>query len=177
MLTEAVHIAIAAFFALYLWSLNYNHFTAVYVFSLLLYAGYCKCLHPLDSLLIFLATLILHALVMRENFEGKRTKKRQEEPEPEEPEDEDSEDQEKFKDAKDARMDLGSTFLEAYKKLNPEQVSAMREDTRELMETQRELMNTLSTVGPAVQQGMDMIQSFKAYFGNGSFSALAQPAQ
>lgn len=170
MLTEAVHIAIAAFFALYLWSLNYSHFTAVYVFAVFLYAGYCKCLHPLDTMLIFLGTLILHALVARETFEGKRSKRKQE---PEE-HDED-EDDEKFQDAKDAHMDLGSTFLTAYKKLNPEQVADMREDTKQLIETQKELMSTLSTMGPAINDGLAMIDSFKQYFGSGQFGALAQP--
>lgn len=174
MLTEAVHIAIAGFFALYLWSLNYSHFTAVYVFGVFLYAGYCKCLHPLDTMMIFLATLILHALVARETFEGKRSKRKQE---PEEhDEDEEDEDDEKFQDAKDAHMDLGTTYLEAFKRLNPEQVSDMREDTKQLIQTQKELMSTLSTMGPAINDGLAMIDSFKAYFGSGKFGALAQPA-
>ena len=50
-------------------------------------------------------------------------------------------------------MDKAQTMLNAFKSLSPKQVSAMREDTKELMETQQQLMETLSALGPQVQQG------------------------
>lgn len=62
-------------------------------------------------------------------------------------------------------MDLGSTFLKAYNKLDPQQISSMKDDTKELMETQKQLMETLKGMGPAVTQGVDLINTFKTYFG------------
>lgn len=177
-----VHGAIAVFFAVYLWAMGYGPSTWLYAGLALSYAAYCNKLHPLDTLLIFLAVVAMHVCTgcFREGFQdGKKSKKKQdaddEADDDEQEEDPDGGSKEKFDDAKDAHMDLGSTFLTAYKKLNPDQVSAMRDDTKELMETQRELMETLSTMGPAVQQGMDMIDSFKKYFGSGNLSTLAPP--
>lgn len=74
-----------------------------------------------------------------------------------------------------AHVDLGTTFLESYSKLNPDQVSSMREDTKKLMETQKELMTVLHEMGPAVQQGVDLIDNFKKYFGKGGPELSGSP--
>ena len=65
----------------------------------------------------------------------------------------------------DAHMDVGSTILHAYRKLDPEQVVQMRKDTQELMATQRNLIETLASLGPQVQQGAQLIETFKKTFG------------
>lgn len=62
-------------------------------------------------------------------------------------------------------IDMGSTLLSAYKKMKPEQVQQMREDTKELMETQQQLIQTLSMLGPQVQQGAELIKTFQGMFG------------
>lgn len=69
----------------------------------------------------------------------------------------------------DTHMDVGSTILHAYRKLDPEQVMQMRKDTQELMATQKNLVETLSMLGPQVQQGAQLIETFKKTFG-GSLS-------
>jgi hypothetical protein len=65
----------------------------------------------------------------------------------------------------DPHLDVGSTILHAYRKLNPEQVMQMRKDTQELMETQKNLIETLSSLGPQVQQGVELMDTFKGMFG------------
>ena len=64
-----------------------------------------------------------------------------------------------------AHLDAGTTILHAFQKLNPEQVLQMRDDTNELMETQKQLVETLSSLGPQVQQGAELVKSFQGMFG------------
>jgi hypothetical protein len=64
-----------------------------------------------------------------------------------------------------AHLDAGTTILHAFQKLNPQQVLQMRDDTKELMETQKQLVETLSSLGPQVQQGAELVKSFQGMFG------------
>lgn len=73
----------------------------------------------------------------------------------------------------DTHMDVGSTILHAYRKLDPEQVVQMRKDTQELMATQRNLIETLASLGPQVQQGAQLIETFKKTFG-GSLTGASE---
>jgi hypothetical protein len=68
---------------------------------------------------------------------------------------------------KDYHLDAGTTFMNAYKSLKPEQISAMTKDTQELMETQKQLMGTLKTLQPLVTDGKQMMEMFQSYFGSG----------
>lgn len=70
----------------------------------------------------------------------------------------------------DFHLDAGTTFMNAYKSLKPEQIAAMTKDTQELMQTQRQLMGTLSTLKPLIQDGKQMMDMFQSYFGNGTAS-------
>ena len=62
-------------------------------------------------------------------------------------------------------LDAGTTFMNAYKSLKPEQIAAMTKDTQELMETQKQLMGTLQTLKPLIQDGKQMMEMFQSYFG------------
>jgi hypothetical protein len=73
-------------------------------------------------------------------------------------------------DDSDFHLDAGTTFMNAYKSLKPEQIAAMTKDTQELMQTQRQLMSTLSTLKPLMQDGKQMMDMFQSYFGNGTAS-------
>ena len=64
----------------------------------------------------------------------------------------------------EAHMDAGTTILHAFQKLKPDQVMAMRNDTKELMETQKQLVETLGALGPQVKQGAELVNSFKSMF-------------
>ena len=74
----------------------------------------------------------------------------------------------------DSHLDAGTTVLHAFQKLNPEQVLQMRDDTKELMETQKQLVETLSSLGPQVQQGAELVESFKGMFGGNLTEVLKQ---
>lgn len=65
----------------------------------------------------------------------------------------------------DPHIDAGTTLLHAYRKLDPEQVVRMRDDTKELMETQKNLIETLAGLGPQIKQGAELIDTFKNTFG------------
>jgi len=68
-------------------------------------------------------------------------------------------------DDEDYHLDAGTTFLNAYKSLKPDQISAMTKDTQELINTQKQLMSTLSTLKPLITDGKQMMDTFQNYFG------------
>jgi len=75
-------------------------------------------------------------------------------------------------------LDAGTTFLNAYKSLKPDQISAMTKDTQALIDTQKQLMNTLSTLKPLMTDGKQIMDTFQNYFGGstnmGDLSKLAE---
>jgi len=64
----------------------------------------------------------------------------------------------------DNRLDVGTSFLEAYKNLDKTQIETMANDTKDLIETQKTLMSTLETLAPVVKEGKSIIDTFKGYF-------------
>lgn len=64
-------------------------------------------------------------------------------------------------------LDAGTTFMNAYKSLKPDQINAMTKDTQELMQTQKQLMSTLSTLKPLIEDGKQMMDMFQSYVGVG----------
>lgn len=69
-------------------------------------------------------------------------------------------------DDKGFHIDSGTTFLNAYKALKPEQISAMTKDTQELMATQKNLMATLDALKPMLSDGQNMMNMFGSFFGS-----------
>lgn len=65
-------------------------------------------------------------------------------------------------------VDAGSTFLKAYKNLSPEAMKAMSSQTKELMSTQKALLETLSTFGPVMKETMGVMDNFKGLMGKGA---------
>lgn len=74
-------------------------------------------------------------------------------------------------DDKDFHLDAGTTFMNAYKSLKPDQIAAMTKDTQDLMQTQKQLMSTLQTLKPLIQDGKEMMNMFQGYFGSGNPTA------
>ena len=64
-------------------------------------------------------------------------------------------------------IDQGTTVINALNALKPEQIQAMTEDTRKLIETQKSLMSMLGTMKPMLQDGKQMMANFQEMFGNG----------
>ena len=61
-------------------------------------------------------------------------------------------------------IDLGSSFLEAYKSLTPKQIERMSSDTKSLMSHQKKLIETLDNLGPVIKGGKKIMEQFKHYF-------------
>ena len=62
-------------------------------------------------------------------------------------------------DDKGFHMDAGTTFLNAYKALKPDQIAAMTKDTQDLLATQKSLIGMLDSFGPLMQD-MNKITGF-----------------
>jgi hypothetical protein len=75
-------------------------------------------------------------------------------------------------------LDAGSTLLNAISGLKPDQVKAMTEDTRKLLDTQKSLMGMLETMKPLLSDGQNLINTFGTMFGgkggaDGAMAAMA----
>jgi hypothetical protein len=62
-------------------------------------------------------------------------------------------------DDKGYHLDAGTTFLNAYKALKPDQIAAMTRDTQELLATQKSLLGMLDSFGPLMKD-MNKITGF-----------------
>lgn len=69
-------------------------------------------------------------------------------------------------DDKGYHMDSGTTFLNAYKALKPDQIAAMTKDTQELLATQKSLIGMLDSFGPLMKD-MSKITGFLGPAGTG----------
>jgi hypothetical protein len=63
-------------------------------------------------------------------------------------------------------MDTGTTFMNAYKKLKPEQIQALTSDTQKLITVQKDLMANLNNLKPLVSDGKEIMKTFKSFFGS-----------
>lgn len=119
------------------------------------------------SVILAVATTIVVILIsgqsIRENYEN--PSKSQDKKEKEEPEGHSTTKSGAGSLDGEAHLDAGTTILHAFQKLKPEQVLQMREDTKELMETQKQLVETLASLGPQIKQGADLMHSFQDMFG------------
>jgi len=61
-------------------------------------------------------------------------------------------------------IDAGTTVINALKALKPDQINAMTKDTKQLIETQKSLMNMLQTFTPMVKEGKQMMETFGTMF-------------
>jgi hypothetical protein len=62
-------------------------------------------------------------------------------------------------------IDASSTLMKAIQSLNPEQISAMTNDTKQLIETQKSLMGMLGTMKPMMNDGKELMETFQEMFG------------
>jgi hypothetical protein len=66
----------------------------------------------------------------------------------------------------DLTLDTKESFLEAYRSLTPDQVAGLNTDTKQLIQTQQQLLETLKNMGPALKEGQTILNTFKQYFGS-----------
>lgn len=62
-------------------------------------------------------------------------------------------------------IDTGTTVMNALNSLKPEQMKAMTQDTKSLIETQKSLMSMLQTIKPMMSEGKQMMDTFQEMFG------------
>lgn len=68
-----------------------------------------------------------------------------------------------------AHIDQGTTLMNAISSLKPDQIKAMTDDTRKLLDTQKNLMSMLNTMKPMLTDGKQLMDTFQQMFGtNGS---------
>jgi len=65
-------------------------------------------------------------------------------------------------------IDQGTTLLNALNGLKPEQISAMTNDTKQLLDTQKSLMGMLNTLAPMMKEGSNLLGMFNGMFGGGA---------
>jgi hypothetical protein len=65
------------------------------------------------------------------------------------------------------KLDAGSTLMKAMESFKPEQMNAMTSDTKQLLETQKSLMNMLTQMRPVLADGKELLQTFSGMFGGG----------
>jgi hypothetical protein len=61
-------------------------------------------------------------------------------------------------------IDAGTTVMNALKSLKPEQIKAMTADTKQLVETQKSLMDMLQSFRPIISEGKEMMETFSQMF-------------
>ena len=61
-------------------------------------------------------------------------------------------------------VDAGTTVMNAINALKPDQIKAMTEDTKNLIETQKSLMGMLKTFQPMMSEGKQMMDTFQTMF-------------
>jgi hypothetical protein len=99
---------------------------------------------------------------------SKKTKKSKPKAEQENFKDDTENEQETFEPISDNKIDERSSYLEMFKSLKPNEVAGLNTDTKELMATQKQLMETLQNMGPALKEGKNILDTFKNYFGDTS---------
>lgn len=118
---------------------------------------------------IFIATIITYVLVLLntkkeknnsiiEKFKGKKKKAKKDK-------------KKKIENVEDDDIpifDSKNSFLSNFKSLTPSQIKGLNEDTKQLIKTQQTLLETLKTMGPAIKDGKNVLDTFKNYFGSDS---------
>lgn len=62
-------------------------------------------------------------------------------------------------------IDTKASFMDIYKSLTPKQLHGLNKDTQSLISTQKQLIDTLNNMGPALKDGKQILDTFKSYFG------------
>lgn len=63
-------------------------------------------------------------------------------------------------------IDTKATFLDNLNSLTKQQIQGLNTDTKDLIETQKQLIETLKNMGPSLINGKNILDNFKQYFGN-----------
>lgn len=74
--------------------------------------------------------------------------------------------------AEGPKLDAGKTIMKAMSSFDPKTISAMTDDTKKLLETQKGLMSMLNEMRPVLADGKELLNTFSGMFGGNSSSGL-----
>jgi len=75
--------------------------------------------------------------------------------------------------AEGPHVDAGTTLMKAMSALQPDQINAMTEDTRKLLDQQKNLMGMLANMRPILQEGRKLLDMFSGILGGPGAAASA----
>ena len=67
---------------------------------------------------------------------------------------------------KKSKLNTKATLENAFKNLSKTGLKSMSKDTKDLINTQKELLKTVQDLAPVLTEGKQMLESFKGYFGD-----------
>jgi len=70
------------------------------------------------------------------------------------------------------KLDAGKTIMKAMSSFDPKTISAMTDDTKKLLETQKGLMSMLNEMRPVLADGKELLNTFSGMFGGNGNSGL-----
>jgi hypothetical protein len=73
----------------------------------------------------------------------------------------------------DISFSIEDSLVQLYKQMTPETIQGLSKDTQELIQTQKQLLNTIQNMAPVLQDGRKILDSFKDYFGPEGLSSSA----
>uniref|UniRef100_A0A6C0KVZ5 Uncharacterized protein n=1 Tax=viral metagenome TaxID=1070528 RepID=A0A6C0KVZ5_9ZZZZ len=74
--------------------------------------------------------------------------------------------------AEGPKLDAGKTIMKAMSSFDPKTISAMTDDTKKLLETQKGLMSMLNEMRPVLADGKELLNTFSGMFGGSGGSGL-----
>lgn len=74
--------------------------------------------------------------------------------------------------AEGPKLDAGKTIMKAMSSFDPKTISAMTDDTKKLLETQKGLMSMLNEMRPVLADGKELLNTFSGMFGGNGNSGL-----
>ena len=87
--------------------------------------------------------------------------------------DKDSKEDDDFEPKNENKIDHKESFLGLFKSLKPDEINSLNTDTQELIKTQKQLIETLQSMGPALKEGKTILDTFKNYFNDGGIEKLS----
>jgi hypothetical protein len=106
-----------------------------------------------------------------ESFENSSNKKSKKVKFQKESSDDDSE-QEDFEPS-DNKLNSKESFKTILSSLKSSELSSLNNDTKALIDTQKQLMETLQSMGPALKEGKSILDTFKNYFNDTNLDKLS----
>jgi hypothetical protein len=67
-------------------------------------------------------------------------------------------------------LDTKQSYMNVIEKLSPMDTQNLNETTKELISTQKQLMETLQSMGPALKEGKTILDTFKNYFNDSNLT-------